>query len=91
MWVTCETFLVIILYSKCVSHPPSSFHPMPGVFSECYRNSEPRAYKLLVRRSHLWGGATVLQLAHQADARLFFAQDGVQVWQVEVVARGHNC
>ncbi|XP_039216172.1 transient receptor potential cation channel subfamily M member 4 isoform X3 [Crotalus tigris] len=49
-----------------------------GVFSECYRNSEPRAYKLLVRCSHLWGGATILHLAHQADARLFFAQDGVQ-------------
>ncbi|XP_072860517.2 transient receptor potential cation channel subfamily M member 4 [Pogona vitticeps] len=49
-----------------------------GVFGECYRNGEPRAYKLLVRRSHLWGGATVLQLAHQADARLFFAHDGVQ-------------
>ncbi|XP_053120633.1 transient receptor potential cation channel subfamily M member 4 [Hemicordylus capensis] len=49
-----------------------------GVFGECYRNGEPRAYKLLVRRSQLWGGATVLQLAHQADARLFFAQDGVQ-------------
>uniref|UniRef100_A0A8D0GWA8 Transient receptor potential cation channel subfamily M member 4 n=1 Tax=Sphenodon punctatus TaxID=8508 RepID=A0A8D0GWA8_SPHPU len=50
-----------------------------GVFGECYRNSEPRVYKLLVRRSQLWGSATVLQLAHQADARLFFAQDGVQV------------
>ncbi|KAL7977238.1 hypothetical protein Chor_009187 [Crotalus horridus] len=49
-----------------------------GVFSECYRNSEPRAYKLLVRCSHLWGRATILHLAHQADARLFFAQDGVQ-------------
>ncbi|XP_026525377.1 transient receptor potential cation channel subfamily M member 4 isoform X1 [Notechis scutatus] len=49
-----------------------------GVFNECYRNSEPRAYKLLVRCSHLWGGATILHLAHQADARLFFAQDGVQ-------------
>ncbi|KAL8176217.1 UNVERIFIED_CONTAM: hypothetical protein K2H54_025951, partial [Gekko kuhli] len=49
-----------------------------GVFNECYRNGEPRAYKLLIRRSNLWGGATILQLAHQADARLFFAQDGVQ-------------
>ncbi|XP_054850882.1 transient receptor potential cation channel subfamily M member 4 [Eublepharis macularius] len=49
-----------------------------GVFSECYRNGEPRAYKLLVRSSSLWGGATILQLAHEADARLFFAQDGVQ-------------
>uniref|UniRef100_A0A8D2IUG4 Transient receptor potential cation channel subfamily M member 4 n=1 Tax=Varanus komodoensis TaxID=61221 RepID=A0A8D2IUG4_VARKO len=48
------------------------------VFGECYRNSEMRSYKLLIRRSYLWGGATVLQLAHQADARLFFAHDGVQ-------------
>uniref|UniRef100_A0A8D0GRP7 Transient receptor potential cation channel subfamily M member 4 n=1 Tax=Sphenodon punctatus TaxID=8508 RepID=A0A8D0GRP7_SPHPU len=68
---------------RCVSAPPSqcthsSRSPPPGVFGECYRNSEPRVYKLLVRRSQLWGSATVLQLAHQADARLFFAQDGVQ-------------
>ncbi|XP_060111450.1 transient receptor potential cation channel subfamily M member 4 [Heteronotia binoei] len=49
-----------------------------GVFNECYRNGEPLSYKLLVRRSSLWGGATILVLAHQADARLFFAQDGVQ-------------
>ncbi|KAM9299440.1 transient receptor potential cation channel subfamily M member 4 [Gastrophryne carolinensis] len=49
-----------------------------GVFNECYRNSENRAFKLLVRRSSVWGGATCLQLAYEADARNFFAQDGVQ-------------
>ncbi|XP_053546772.1 transient receptor potential cation channel subfamily M member 4 [Bombina bombina] len=49
-----------------------------GVFNECYRNSENRAFKLLVRRSNVWGGATCLQLAYEADARNFFAQDGVQ-------------
>ncbi|XP_075046847.1 transient receptor potential cation channel subfamily M member 4 isoform X2 [Mixophyes fleayi] len=49
-----------------------------GVFNECYRNSETRSFKLLVRRSAVWGGATCLQLAYEADARNFFAQDGVQ-------------
>ncbi|XP_056652733.1 transient receptor potential cation channel subfamily M member 4 isoform X2 [Monodelphis domestica] len=49
-----------------------------GLFSECHRNSESRATRLLLRRSQLWGGATCLHLAAQADARAFFAQDGVQ-------------
>ncbi|CAH2318941.1 transient receptor potential cation channel subfamily M member 4 [Pelobates cultripes] len=53
-------------------------HLAIGVFNECYRNSENRAFKLLVRRSNVWGGATCLQLAYEADARNFFAQDGVQ-------------
>ncbi|KAM4016023.1 transient receptor potential cation channel subfamily M member 4 isoform 2-T3 [Anomaloglossus baeobatrachus] len=53
-------------------------HLAIGVFNECYRNSENRAFKLLVRRSTVWGGATCLQLAYEADARNFFAQDGVQ-------------
>ncbi|XP_077115835.1 transient receptor potential cation channel subfamily M member 4 isoform X1 [Ranitomeya variabilis] len=53
-------------------------HLAIGVFNECYRNSENRAFKLLVRRSAVWGGATCLQLAYEADARNFFAQDGVQ-------------
>ncbi|XP_056397666.1 transient receptor potential cation channel subfamily M member 4-like [Hyla sarda] len=53
-------------------------HLAIGVFNECYRNSENRAFKLLVRRSPVWGGATCLQLAYEADARNFFAQDGVQ-------------
>uniref|UniRef100_A0A667HWU5 Transient receptor potential cation channel subfamily M member 4 n=1 Tax=Lynx canadensis TaxID=61383 RepID=A0A667HWU5_LYNCA len=48
------------------------------LFGECYRSSEKRAARLLLRRCPLWGGATCLQLAMQADARAFFAQDGVQ-------------
>ncbi|KAG8521402.1 Transient receptor potential cation channel subfamily M member 4 [Galemys pyrenaicus] len=49
-----------------------------GLFGECYRSSEKRAARLLLRRCPLWGDATCLQLAIQADARAFFAQDGVQ-------------
>ncbi|GAB1292064.1 Transient receptor potential cation channel subfamily M member 4 [Apodemus speciosus] len=48
------------------------------LFGECYHNSEERAARLLLRRCPLWGEATCLQLAMQADARAFFAQDGVQ-------------
>ncbi|XP_036861760.1 transient receptor potential cation channel subfamily M member 4 isoform X2 [Manis javanica] len=48
------------------------------LFGECYRSSEHRAARLLIRRCPLWGDATCLQLAMQADARAFFAQDGVQ-------------
>ncbi|XP_058530795.1 transient receptor potential cation channel subfamily M member 4 isoform X1 [Ochotona princeps] len=48
------------------------------LFGECYRSSEDRAARLLLRRCPLWGDATCLQLATQADARAFFAQDGVQ-------------
>lgn len=48
------------------------------LFGECYHNSEYRAARLLLRRCPLWGEATCLQLAMQADARAFFAQDGVQ-------------
>ncbi|XP_070943517.1 transient receptor potential cation channel subfamily M member 4 isoform X4 [Macaca nemestrina] len=48
------------------------------LFGECYHSSEVRAARLLLRRCPLWGDATCLQLAMQADARAFFAQDGVQ-------------
>uniref|UniRef100_A0A2I2ZTW8 Transient receptor potential cation channel subfamily M member 4 n=1 Tax=Gorilla gorilla gorilla TaxID=9595 RepID=A0A2I2ZTW8_GORGO len=48
------------------------------LFGECYRSNEVRAARLLLRRCPLWGDATCLQLAMQADARAFFAQDGVQ-------------
>ncbi|ELW47146.1 Transient receptor potential cation channel subfamily M member 4 [Tupaia chinensis] len=48
------------------------------LFSQCYRSSEERSSRLLLRRCALWGDATCLQLALQADARAFFAQDGVQ-------------
>ncbi|XP_066564887.1 transient receptor potential cation channel subfamily M member 5 isoform X2 [Amia ocellicauda] len=49
-----------------------------GVFSECYRSSESRSFKLLIRGSPVWGRATCLQMATVADARLFFSHDGVQ-------------
>lgn len=49
------------------------------VFGECYSNSEDRAYALLVRRTQCWSKSTVLNLATEADAKSFFAHDGVQV------------
>lgn len=52
---------------------------VPDVFGECYSNSEDRAYALLVRRTHCWSKSTVLNLATEADAKSFFAHDGVQV------------
>uniref|UniRef100_A0A3Q3GWC1 Transient receptor potential cation channel, subfamily M, member 5 n=1 Tax=Labrus bergylta TaxID=56723 RepID=A0A3Q3GWC1_9LABR len=48
------------------------------LFGECYSNSEDRAYALLVRRTHCWSKSTVLNLATEADAKSFFAHDGVQ-------------
>ncbi|XP_056268534.1 transient receptor potential cation channel subfamily M member 5 isoform X2 [Pseudoliparis swirei] len=48
------------------------------VFGECYSNSEDRAHALLVRRTHCWSKSTVLNLATEADAKAFFAHDGVQ-------------
>ncbi|CAJ1076631.1 transient receptor potential cation channel subfamily M member 4a [Xyrichtys novacula] len=48
------------------------------VFAECYQSSESRSFTLLIRKSHVWGGATCLQMATAADARLFFSHDGVQ-------------
>lgn len=61
-------------------HFPRHINPLlPDLFGECHRSSEERAAHLLLRRCPFWGGATCLQLAMQADARAFFAQDGVQV------------
>ncbi|KAM4531646.1 transient receptor potential cation channel subfamily M member 4a [Odontesthes bonariensis] len=48
------------------------------VFGECYQNSESRSFTLLIKKSTVWGGATCLQMATEADARLFFSHDGVQ-------------
>ncbi|KAJ8347330.1 hypothetical protein SKAU_G00287310 [Synaphobranchus kaupii] len=48
------------------------------VFSECYQSDERRSFTLLIKRSEVWGGATCLQMAMAADARLFFSHDGVQ-------------
>ncbi|XP_055519359.1 transient receptor potential cation channel subfamily M member 4-like [Leucoraja erinacea] len=54
------------------------------VFNECYRHSEKRAFQLLVRRCPVWGRATCLQLATEADARTFLAHDGVQAFLSQV-------
>ncbi|XP_051572707.1 transient receptor potential cation channel subfamily M member 4-like isoform X2 [Myxocyprinus asiaticus] len=54
------------------------------VFSECYQSDESRSYKLLIRQSSVWGGATCLQMATAADARLFFSHDGVQTLLSEI-------
>ncbi|KAJ8249082.1 hypothetical protein GJAV_G00230990 [Gymnothorax javanicus] len=48
------------------------------LFGECYSNSEDRAYALLVRKTRYWSKSTVLNLATEADAKFFFAHDGVQ-------------
>ncbi|XP_040322665.1 transient receptor potential cation channel subfamily M member 5-like, partial [Herpailurus yagouaroundi] len=50
-----------------------------GLFSECYRSSEDRAFALLVRRNRCWSRTTCLHLATEADTKAFFAHDGVQV------------
>ncbi|XP_048061675.1 transient receptor potential cation channel subfamily M member 4a [Megalobrama amblycephala] len=54
------------------------------VFSECYQSNESRSCKLLIRRSPVWGGATCLQMATAAEARLFFSHDGVQTLLSEI-------
>ncbi|XP_023205278.1 transient receptor potential cation channel subfamily M member 4-like [Xiphophorus maculatus] len=48
------------------------------VFGECYQSSESLSFTLLIRKSPVWGGATCLEMATAADARLFFSHDGVQ-------------
>ncbi|XP_037547333.1 transient receptor potential cation channel subfamily M member 4 [Nematolebias whitei] len=48
------------------------------IFSSCYRSDESRSFKLLIRKSPVWGGTTCLQMGMSADARLFFSHDGVQ-------------
>ncbi|KAM6957788.1 transient receptor potential cation channel subfamily M member 4a [Aplochiton taeniatus] len=48
------------------------------VFGMCYQSSESRSFTLLIRQSPVWSGATCLQMATAADARLFFSHDGVQ-------------
>lgn len=55
------------------------FLHMAELFSECYHNSEERAFALLVRKNQYWSKTTCLQLATEADAKSFFAHDGVQV------------
>uniref|UniRef100_A0A3B3VMV6 Transient receptor potential cation channel, subfamily M, member 2 n=1 Tax=Poecilia latipinna TaxID=48699 RepID=A0A3B3VMV6_9TELE len=55
-----------------------------GVFSNCYKNDEERAQKLLVRISRLWGKTTCLRLALEADNKKFVAELGVQVYIQEL-------
>ncbi|XP_059927189.1 transient receptor potential cation channel subfamily M member 5 [Gadus macrocephalus] len=54
------------------------------LFGECYSNSEDRAYALLVRRTRCWSKSTVLNLATEADAKSFFAHDGVQAMLTKI-------
>ncbi|XP_054683706.1 transient receptor potential cation channel subfamily M member 5 isoform X2 [Grus americana] len=54
------------------------------LFSECYHNSEERAFALLVRKTQYWSKTTCLQLATEADAKSFFAHDGVQAFLTKI-------
>ncbi|XP_010223135.1 PREDICTED: transient receptor potential cation channel subfamily M member 5 [Tinamus guttatus] len=54
------------------------------LFSECYHNSEERAFALLVRKNQYWNKTTCLQLATEADAKSFFAHDGVQAFLTKI-------
>ncbi|KFR11282.1 Transient receptor potential cation channel subfamily M member 5, partial [Opisthocomus hoazin] len=54
------------------------------LFSECYHNSEERAFMLLVRKNQYWSKTTCLQLATEADAKSFFAHDGVQAFLTKI-------
>ncbi|XP_047375578.1 transient receptor potential cation channel subfamily M member 5 [Sciurus carolinensis] len=54
------------------------------LFSECYSNSEDRAFALLVRRNRSWSRTTCLHLATEADAKAFFAHDGVQAFLTKI-------
>ncbi|KAM5317908.1 LOW QUALITY PROTEIN: transient receptor potential cation channel subfamily M member 5 [Glossophaga mutica] len=55
-----------------------------GLFSECYSSNEDRAFALLVRRSRAWSRATCLHLAAEADAKAFFAHEGVQAFLTKI-------
>ncbi|VFV41768.1 transient receptor potential cation [Lynx pardinus] len=55
-----------------------------GLFSECYRSSEDRAFALLVRRNRCWSKTTCLHLATEADTKAFFAHDGVQAFLTKI-------
>ncbi|KAG7272370.1 hypothetical protein CRUP_000361 [Coryphaenoides rupestris] len=54
------------------------------LFGKCYSNSEDRAYALLVRRTRCWSKSTILNLATEADAKAFFAHDGVQAMLTKI-------
>ncbi|KAI7814824.1 putative transient receptor potential cation channel subfamily M member 5 [Triplophysa rosa] len=54
------------------------------LFSECFSNSEERAFTLLVRNTCCWNKLTILNLATEADAKCFVAHDGVQALLTKV-------
>ncbi|XP_026524164.1 transient receptor potential cation channel subfamily M member 5 [Notechis scutatus] len=54
------------------------------LFSECYHDSEERAFDLLVRKNRYWSKTTCLHLATEADAKYFFAHDGVQAFLTKI-------
>lgn len=56
------------------------WHFSTDVFSMCYQTKASDSYKLLIRKSKMWGEATCLKMALAADARVFFSHDGVQVF-----------
>lgn len=56
------------------------WHLLTDVFSLCYQTKASDSYKLLIRKSTMWGNATCLKMAMAADARIFFSHDGVQVF-----------
>lgn len=72
---SCLTF-VFFFFARCIC---LQFFHLTELFSECYSNSEERAFSLLVRKSQYWSKTTCLHLATEADAKSFFAHDGVQV------------
>ncbi|XP_070651869.1 transient receptor potential cation channel subfamily M member 2 isoform X3 [Bos indicus] len=55
-----------------------------GVFTECYRQNEERAQKLLVRVSEAWGRTTCLQLALEAKDMKFVSHGGIQAYLTKV-------
>lgn len=68
-----------ILFSQCTVSVTTIFFLVSDLFSECFSNSEDRAFTLLVRNTRCWNKLTILNLATEADAKCFVAHDGVQV------------
>ncbi|XP_062918446.1 transient receptor potential cation channel subfamily M member 4-like [Mobula hypostoma] len=71
--------------TQVIKEMASTFQQLAvDVFNECYRHSEKRAFQLLVHQCPVWGRATCLQLATEADARNFLAHDGVQAFLSQI-------
>ncbi|KAM7019489.1 transient receptor potential cation channel subfamily M member 5 [Passerculus sandwichensis] len=70
--------------AACIMKEAKYEHLAVELFSECYHNSEERAFALLVRKNQYWSKTTCLQLATEADAKSFFAHDGVQAFLTKI-------